>query len=510
MLLLAGGGLAVVVYRELIAPLRVKLVESQALVERQEKLASLGLLAAGVAHEIRNPLTAIKAWLFLQQKHLQPGTPEHTDTEVIANEVSRLERIVKDVLLLARPDEPKLMPVAAEEPLRQVQALLKPQLEKTGIRLACADCVSARVQIDAQQIQQVLINLIQNAADSIGRDGDITLRARLGTPGSPSGSTEVVILEVADTGKGIPPDVQKRLFDPFFTTKDSGTGLGLSIAARIVEKHGGALQYQTQPNRGTTFGIVPCLTSPATMSSAANILLIEDDRAIVVSLRRLLAEEGYAVLVETRGDTGLARAREADVDVVITDMRLPGLGGLELIRQLHAAKPRLPIILITGHGTTETAIEATKLGAYDYMLKPLELPQFLALVAKAVASRRLMTEPVELGTPHRGARRPGRQQPRRCRRFTRRLAASPPSRSTSSSAARPARARNSSPAPSISTATAPRPRSSPSTAPPSPRPCSRANSSATSAAPSPAPRAAALAASSRPTTAPSSSTKSAT
>jgi nitrogen regulation protein NR(I) len=133
------------------------------------------------------------------------------------------------------------------------------------------------------------------------------------------------------------------------------------------------------------------------MSSAAKILLIEDDPGIVVSLRRVLAEEGYEVLVQTRGDTGLARARDQSLDVVITDMRLPGLGGLELIRELHDAKPRLPIILITGHGTTETAIEATKLGAYDYMLKPLELPEFIELVGKAVTSSRLMTEPVEVG-----------------------------------------------------------------------------------------------------------------
>jgi nitrogen regulation protein NR(I) len=135
------------------------------------------------------------------------------------------------------------------------------------------------------------------------------------------------------------------------------------------------------------------------MSSAARILLIEDDPGIVVSLRRVLAEEGYDVLVETRGDTGLARARDRALDVVITDMRLPGVGGLELIRELHAAKPRLPIILITGHGTTETAIEATKLGAYEYMLKPLELPEFIELVGKAVTSSRLMTEPVEVGAP---------------------------------------------------------------------------------------------------------------
>jgi signal transduction histidine kinase len=256
LLLLASGGLAVVVYRELIAPLRVKLVESQALMERQEKLASLGMLAAGVAHEIRNPLTAIKAWLFLQQKHLVPGSPEHADAEVIAGEVSRLECIVKNVLLLARPSEPHLATVPANEPLRQVQALLKPQLEQANIRLAFDDSVSAPIKIDPHQMQQVLINLIQNAADSIGRNGEVTLRARLDSKRLADRVMDVVILEVADTGKGIPPAVEKRLFDPFFTTKDAGTDLGLSIAARIVEKHDGALQYQTQPNRGTTFGIV--------------------------------------------------------------------------------------------------------------------------------------------------------------------------------------------------------------------------------------------------------------
>jgi signal transduction histidine kinase len=257
LLVLACGGLAVVVYGGLIAPLRVKLVESQALIERNEKLASLGMLAAGVAHEIRNPLTAIKAWLFIQQKHLKAGTPEYTDAEVISNEISRLENLVKDVLLFARPSDPHFTIVAADEPLRQVQTLLQPQLAKPGIRLRLAEePVAAKLRIDPQQIQQVLINLIQNAADSIGANGEITLRTRLDTKRLADRATEVVILEVTDTGKGIPPEVQKRLFDPFFTTKEGGTGLGLAIASRIVEKHGGALQYQTQVNRGTTFGIV--------------------------------------------------------------------------------------------------------------------------------------------------------------------------------------------------------------------------------------------------------------
>jgi len=254
--LLASAGLAVVVYRDLIAPLRLKLVQSQALAERHEKLASLGMLAAGVAHEIRNPLTAIKAWLFLQQKHLARGTPEQADAEIIAGEVNRLEGIVKSVLLFAQPSEPKFTTLPAGQPLREAETLLAPDLEKEHIRLVCEDSTAAQVRVDPQQIKQVLINLIRNAADSIGQNGAITLRVRLGAKRLAESPTDVVILEVADTGKGIPPDVQKRLFDPFFTTKEGGTGLGLSIAARIVEKHGGLLQYQTQVNRGTVFGIV--------------------------------------------------------------------------------------------------------------------------------------------------------------------------------------------------------------------------------------------------------------
>ena len=256
-LLALGVWTARLVYRALIAPLQVKLLESQATIERQEKLASLGLLAAGVAHEIRNPLTAIKARLFTQSRHLKAGSPERGDAEIISQEIQRLERIVKDFLTFARPSEPDFAVVAAERPLREACDLLAPQMTQRGIELRLTPGDAAlRVRVDPQQIKQVLINLIQNAADASGSGGTITLQARAGTRPSSHGTVPAVILEVTDTGKGIPPDVQKRLFDPFFTTKDTGTGLGLSIAARIVEKHGGALQYQTRVNHGTIFGVV--------------------------------------------------------------------------------------------------------------------------------------------------------------------------------------------------------------------------------------------------------------
>jgi signal transduction histidine kinase len=256
LLLAAGCWLVAVVYRDMIAPLQVQLVESRQLVERQEKLASLGMLAAGVAHEIRNPLTAIKTWLYLQQKHLDPGTAEYAEANIISDEINRLERIVKDFLLFARPSDPLLVTVPAERPLREVQTLMEPQLKKANIKLVLGEMAAAQIEIDPQQMKQVLINLIQNAADSIGENGSITLRACLDEKQMSDRLMEAVILEVSDTGKGITPEVEKRLFDPFFTTKDFGTGLGLPIAARIVEKHRGALQYQTQIDRGTTFGII--------------------------------------------------------------------------------------------------------------------------------------------------------------------------------------------------------------------------------------------------------------
>ncbi|MDA1277542.1 MAG: sigma-54 dependent transcriptional regulator [Verrucomicrobia bacterium] len=133
------------------------------------------------------------------------------------------------------------------------------------------------------------------------------------------------------------------------------------------------------------------------MKARPKILLIEDDAGIVGGLKKTLQAEGYDVAVAERGDTGLIQGKEQDFDVVITDLKMPGLSGLELVEQLHAAKPKLPILLMTAFGTTETAIEATKLGAFDYLLKPFDMAELLDLVAKSVACNRMMSEPVDMG-----------------------------------------------------------------------------------------------------------------
>ncbi len=257
LLFMFGGALALGVYNQLITPLRTELVQSQALAERNEKMASLGLLAAGVAHEVRTPLTAIKTALYIQQKKLEPGSVAQGEAQVIEKEILRLEHIVTDFLQFARPAPPRFETVTVETTLQQVERLLAPQVATQSIRLVREPSPSLQVRVDAAQLEQVLLTLVHNAADSIERGGTITLRARSDNQSLREGAAEpVVVVEVSDTGKGIAPEAQKRLFDPFFTTKAEGTGLGLSIAARVVELNGGALRYQTELNRGTTFSIV--------------------------------------------------------------------------------------------------------------------------------------------------------------------------------------------------------------------------------------------------------------
>jgi signal transduction histidine kinase len=175
---------------------------------------------------------------------------------MIGAEISRLEHIVQDVLSFARPSDPKLETIAADTLVREVQGLMSPDLESRGLQLVVESSPEWLIRADSGHLKQVLVNLVRNAAEAIDGAGTVTLRTRAARARLAGRETEVVILEVADDGKGIPPEVQKRLFDPFFSTKETGTGLGLPIAARIVEKLDGVLQYQTRPGHGTTFGVV--------------------------------------------------------------------------------------------------------------------------------------------------------------------------------------------------------------------------------------------------------------
>ena len=238
-----------------IAPLSTELLRSHSILEQQEKLALLGTLAAGVAHEVRSPLTAIRIRLHGLQRAL-PATPSaNEDISVIEGEIERLERLVADFLRFAQETPTQMQIFPAATLFHQLRGLLGPQMKAAGIRCQIEAPAEVSVRADPQQLQQVVINLIQNAVHNTARGGTITLRAATCPTESSSGLAARTVLEVADTGTGIAPEVAKRMFDPFFSTKEAGTGLGLTVAARIVERHGGLLQYQTKLGQGTTFSI---------------------------------------------------------------------------------------------------------------------------------------------------------------------------------------------------------------------------------------------------------------
>lgn len=226
---------------------QVRRMEQQ--VQRVERLAAMGKLAAGAAHEIRNPLTAVRGFMQLLQARQAPDSPEAEYTQIILSEIGRIEAIVRDLLLLARPSEPVRAPFSLPALLDEVLLLLEEDLRGRGVAVIREyDRRGAWALGDQKLLKQVAHNLLRNAAEAMdGAGGRLTVAA--GAAGA------AAWFRVADSGPGIPPEHLPRLFTPFFTTKETGTGLGLAICYAIVEAHGGRIEVQSQPGAGAAFTV---------------------------------------------------------------------------------------------------------------------------------------------------------------------------------------------------------------------------------------------------------------
>jgi two-component system sensor histidine kinase HydH len=235
---------AVIIFRDL-----REIRELQEEVRRSERLASLGTLASGVAHEIRNPLSSIKGFAQYFQEKFQEGSEDKSFAAVMIQEVDRLNRVITQLLDLARPRELWLHPYPLSRMLEHPLKLIQPDLEKKGIRIVLGPMREDMVQVDPDQITQALLNLFLNAMESMSAGGDLRVKTVLNEE---KGGVEIWI---SDTGPGIAREELSRIFDPFFSTKKKGTGLGLAITAKIIEAHRGEISVESERGKGATFKI---------------------------------------------------------------------------------------------------------------------------------------------------------------------------------------------------------------------------------------------------------------
>jgi PAS domain S-box-containing protein len=380
--------------------------QAQARLVQSEKLAAIGQLAAGIAHELNNPLTSVVLYSqLLQQENL--GGAVQANLEKVVAEALRAGKIVRGLLDFARQRPIHREPVQVNEALRNSLDLISYELDAAGVKVTLnLSSDLPTITADLYQLTQVFINLIQNAIQAMqGIPGprELEIVTECGPSGrSPSGSDPcpVVRIRFRDTGPGIPEEVLPRIFDPFFTTKaeGSGTGLGLSICHGIVGEHDGNIAVESTPGQGTAFIVeLPVaaaeeerhprreerpLMEPAGKQS--RVLIIDDEPNVQDVLAKTLSGRGFMVETAGDGEEGLARLAELEFDVILCDFRMPNFSGMDFYRRIQSEKPRLSskIIFITGDTAnlaTRRFIEENDLSILE---KPFELPDLLQVVRR--------------------------------------------------------------------------------------------------------------------------------
>lgn len=373
---------------------------------RHERLSALGTMAAGIAHDFNNALTLIHGY-----SELLLGAPEdngRTDPS-LTKTVARREietKYIRTIMMAARDAartvsrlrafhrpvgesaEETRLAVDINQLVQQAVTLTAPrwrdETQAQGKRVIVRPELGAVRPVlgDPAELREMLTNLIFNAVDALPHGGRIGIRTYLETSGN--GGGERVCLDVSDDGTGMDETVRRRCLEPFFTTKgDKGTGLGLSGVYGIVQRHGGALDIDSTPGRGTTFRIVLPADVPAAeatgdeasqVSRTLRILIVDDQRIVCDLLREQLQHDGHVVQTANSGSEGLKKFLAETFDLLITDQAMPGMNGEALAAAVKEHAPEVPVILLTGFGDLLKTDGATQLGDIDLILdKPVTL-----------------------------------------------------------------------------------------------------------------------------------------
>lgn len=379
---------------------------------QSQKLEAVGRLAGGVAHDFNNLLVVINSYTELVIESLPPEHPLHADLVEVRKAGVRAARLTSQLLAFSRKQMLRPVVCSLNTVVTELEKMLRRVIgEDVVLRLRLAHDLG-NVLADPGQIEQVLMNLVVNSRDAMEKGGTLIIETanRELTAGNVKGRADLkpgayVCLSVTDTGIGMDEATMRRMFEPFFTTKNpgKGTGLGLSTVYGIVKQSGGYIDVESQVGRGTRVriffplhqGSVPAPPSgersiEAPSRASETILLVEDEVSVRRLVERVLRPLGYAVLVASSGLEALALAEDhvGPIDLLLTDVVLPGMDGCELTKSLIGARPTMKVMYMSGYA----AEVGLRLGATDepvaFIEKPFTIAEFLRRVRSVLADRK--------------------------------------------------------------------------------------------------------------------------
>jgi PAS domain S-box-containing protein len=373
---------------------------------QSQKLESIGVLAGGVAHDFNNILTAILGYTEVIRKQSEGNEKIIRSLNIIESAARKSGRMISQLLDFSRKKTHETVPFNLNDVVGDTVRLLARVIDKRITLTELLDGALPPVEGDVNQMEQVLMNLIVNARDAMPDGGRILINtgvvvAGKGLPDVPPyiPAGRYVLLRIADTGSGIPPEIRDKIFEPFFTTKErgKGTGLGLSMVYGVVREHNGFITVQSAPNTGTTFSIyLPALdkvaaadvrkADPSALEGHETILVVDDEEGVLNFVKESLEIYGYRVLALSDPVRALEtfKREHRKIDLVITDIIMPALSGKDLLHKMRAIDPAARVLEISTFGRI---IDLPGESAPDgFVQKPFEAPSLASAVRKVLDS----------------------------------------------------------------------------------------------------------------------------
>ncbi|NLD38038.1 MAG: DUF3365 domain-containing protein [Desulfatiglans sp.] len=385
----------------------------EAQLQQTQKMEGIGILAGGIAHDFNNILAPIILHSQIAMDDIAPDNPLQASMKEIYRAAIRARELVRQILTFARKGQDSRIVLRASLAVKEAVKFLRSTIPATIEINFEMNTNNDAILANPTHINQIVMNLCANAAYAMKENGGIiTVTLDNGDekdgdrPGCDLPPGQYLRLSVIDTGPGIPPDIIDRIFEPYFTTKGpgEGTGLGLAIIHGIVKSYEGGIAVETSPDAGTTFFIyLPLANEKAVMvednktevkKGKERVLFVDDEEAAITAMKKILARLGYTATTSnsSRDALKIFKDNPAGFDLIITDMTMPGITGLQLVKEVRAIRLDIPVILCTGYSDQIDDEKAQMAGVNEFMIKPVSMFDIASAIRRVLEKDKLQVD----------------------------------------------------------------------------------------------------------------------